>query len=382
MQAPRALGGMSNLLTAFAVQAPQQKKTLSGVTSAQRPTFIYLEEDAIDEELLCSICHTPFMKPVQTACCRACFCHDCISRTASCPLCRRSFAQAKELQEPSRLVNNLVNRLKVRCSHCSTECERGNFESHVEKQCPVLCPFGCGSQLTRASLVEHEEQCSEKQVPCQGADVGCVATMLQRHKKEHESSCAFVTLRPTLLAMQNRIKALEEQTSRQLSQLTDLFYNHHHSDKYLQLTNVTFHSVDKVRFGNQGTVFTNCAFKPGFRFGQPLKGVTFEKCILQGVDLTSCGTLESVTFRECNLHNAKFRGCTLTHVRFERGAALLCAPSKARFSSFQFALATADFIGATLDPSSRASAEQHGARLTHTSLTPPTFRTSSSLFSC
>ncbi|KAL6055875.1 ligand of numb-protein X [Balamuthia mandrillaris] len=371
-----------------------QQEYIAMIAGIPRPTFSYVEEEDIDEELICPICHSPFVNPVQTVCCRVCFCQDCLSRTSSCPLCRYHFGQNQKFQDTGRLVNNLVNRLLVRCSDCGAECERGDFEVHVDKHCPVYCPFECGSQLSRSTLLEHEPVCDGKIVFCMAEDVGCQATMPKRDKQEHESFCPFVALRSNLLAMQNRLHLLEERvaqlihnnqellfmttvntshTKKHLSCLTDIFFHHsHHSSSasssdggaaseggdVMVISNATFSHGYNIRL-DPGMVYKNCTFEPGFKFMHPpcLKGITFIQCKLHGADFSLCGSLDQVRFQGCHLEMATFHACRLTNVSFQGEELsfgdIACTPPH---------LEMVDWTGAVLDNSSRQSAERCGAQ--------------------
>jgi predicted Zn-ribbon and HTH transcriptional regulator len=56
----------------------------------QEPTYTYVDEDSINENLLCSyICFLPLMDPYAHNPCGHSFCHECIKKTNyRCPGCR------------------------------------------------------------------------------------------------------------------------------------------------------------------------------------------------------------------------------------------------------------------------------------------------------
>ena len=112
----------------------QQQKAMKAISDAKlaRNLFEYVNEDEIDEELLCPVCLDPFEDGVthNIDLCRNCFCRSCILPLKDCPLCRESVSE-NELTPIPRLVYNAVNKLKVTCKTCSIETVRGEFASHL-----------------------------------------------------------------------------------------------------------------------------------------------------------------------------------------------------------------------------------------------------------
>lgn len=88
----------------------------------QEKTFSYVDEDNIDEDLLCPVCYEPFEDGVihSLSQCRNCFCRACLTAVADCPLCRSPIA-ASDISPIPRIITNQINSLKVKCTICSTE---------------------------------------------------------------------------------------------------------------------------------------------------------------------------------------------------------------------------------------------------------------------
>eukprot|EP01124_Arcella_intermedia_P023313 TRINITY_DN3682_c3_g1_i1.p1 TRINITY_DN3682_c3_g1~~TRINITY_DN3682_c3_g1_i1.p1 ORF type:complete len:293 (+),score=2.34 TRINITY_DN3682_c3_g1_i1:81-959(+) len=170
------------------------------------PRFEYVNEQEIEEELKCSICLEPFFCPAVCKNCRNTFCRVCVEMLSNCPLCR---GEMHPLQEPPRLIFNLLAKLKVKCTTCSKHVQRGDFPSHIYYDCPIECRAGCPDRLTRATISQHKEVCPFEILPCSSSDVGCVFFGPRVQVNEHIQTCPFFALKPLLLAYQNRIVLLE-----------------------------------------------------------------------------------------------------------------------------------------------------------------------------
>ena len=111
----------------------QQKQAMKSITESKksRNEFEFIQEDEIDEELLCPVCLDPFEDGVthNTNLCRNCFCKACILPLEDCPLCRDPVKE-EELTPIPRLVHNAINKLKVSCNKCKKEMTRGSFNDH------------------------------------------------------------------------------------------------------------------------------------------------------------------------------------------------------------------------------------------------------------
>ncbi len=91
-----------------------------------------MNEDEIDVELKCAICHQPFREPVSSTRCHHTFCkaciNTCLSRERLCPICRTHSDHEHYQPVQSRALLNQLNRLRVRCDACQTRnIQRGDF---------------------------------------------------------------------------------------------------------------------------------------------------------------------------------------------------------------------------------------------------------------
>ena len=130
----------------------------------------------VDDNLICSVCHCAFIKPVITSGCEHIFCADCFESTdqqqsTTCPFCRSKIDPQKTRPAP-RALSNMVDDLKVKCPLWRDGCEvissRGTVQAHVEKYCKyaqVDCPENdCVRMMPRGDL---EKGCRHHPIDCQ-----------------------------------------------------------------------------------------------------------------------------------------------------------------------------------------------------------------------
>jgi Zinc finger, C3HC4 type (RING finger) len=142
----------------------------------------------VNENLICPICVSAFVEPIQTKCLHT-FCLDCLRQatehSTSCPSCRTELllhddedsdmSDDEEMEEYMRLahaqqgmmrlgvrdapilIKNMLDDLMVKCSYSEAGCDlilpRSQISTHVERYCSfpkVLCPTeGCPLRVRR-----------------------------------------------------------------------------------------------------------------------------------------------------------------------------------------------------------------------------------------
>ena len=132
--------------------------------------YTYINEDEIDIELKCTICHEPFQSPANCIKCGQTYCQECIDtwrqEHSSCPICRENGSIFVPLIV--RIVTNQLNRLLVQCSLCQqTNIQRYNFSDHLSHTCPkqiINCiNHKCKWKGYREDLEQHLIKCQRKQ---------------------------------------------------------------------------------------------------------------------------------------------------------------------------------------------------------------------------
>jgi len=221
-----------------------------------------------DENLMCAICHSPFVNPIRLRCDHL-FCRECLStalenqpkEAQSCPSCRAVMEDDLSLPMP-RVVLRMLEELKVKCPNQTIGCQdvvaRGFVEHHVEKYCEfekldcplegcslktrrrdvnrgclhttvnchdcseammekdierhqleqcrgiISCPH-CNSNSMRCDLPDHVENCPEALLPCSASAYGCTHLSKRTGLDQHLTSCPLAKLGPFLQAQKERL---------------------------------------------------------------------------------------------------------------------------------------------------------------------------------
>ena len=111
--------------------------------------------EAVDEELLCPICHAVLQDPLQIRSCEHAFCADCINewlaRSQSCPIDRSPIGELEdELISPPRILRNLLGRLEIECENAEHGCQL-----RVKLDCLEQHVLECEFSPKKAVACEH-----------------------------------------------------------------------------------------------------------------------------------------------------------------------------------------------------------------------------------
>lgn len=124
--------------------------------------------EAVDEELICTICGQVLESPVQIRQCEHCFCGSCINEwlkhQSVCPVDRSPVSPREDLIQPPRILRNLLSRLKISCAHkvygCLVMVRLDGLQTH-HNECefnpkrPVSCDKGCGLIVPLDEVCQH-----------------------------------------------------------------------------------------------------------------------------------------------------------------------------------------------------------------------------------
>ena len=117
---------------------------------------------AFDYNLVCPICHCPFVLPVRLKCDHV-FCNDCLlgawehqDDVKTCPTCRRR-TNDQSITSVPKIVERILEDLVVKCPMtevgCTETMTRGALKHHLERYCgyfQVDCPEeGCQQKIQR-----------------------------------------------------------------------------------------------------------------------------------------------------------------------------------------------------------------------------------------
>lgn len=96
----------------------------------------------------------------------------------------------------------------VPCPRCGLTVHAGDQDHHAQSACDaslVSCD-DCGAQVTRGDLMAHMQSCNQHAVPCECERFGCAATVKREAMPAHAAECAFVRIKPFLLAQEREVR--------------------------------------------------------------------------------------------------------------------------------------------------------------------------------
>ena len=148
-----------------------------------------------DHNLMCAICHCPFVFPVKLDCDHV-FCQRCINEammcqnrlSRNCPTCRRRL-DATSITPVPKILERILDELLVKCpldkEGCKEIMPRSRVQDHVFGYCPyaeVDCPSkDCFLTLQRKD--NDEEQCLHFDVVCED----CMQSMMKKDLESHRT---------------------------------------------------------------------------------------------------------------------------------------------------------------------------------------------------
>lgn len=139
--------------------------------SIRDAVYVKDEMELQDMGVLCPICLSVFVDPVDVSCCRQSFCKECFAsmRGGICAMCRNPSGKC---MPSSRFLEGFIGKLKVYCPHCNEAVLRSSILSHIshvhdgnavapssQLRCVGMphCDFRCSSDEER---VVHQAKCT------------------------------------------------------------------------------------------------------------------------------------------------------------------------------------------------------------------------------
>ena len=153
----------------------------------------YIEE--FDSNLMCPICHCPFVTPVKLDCDHV-FCQECITQALavkeaearSCPSCRKKLNGRTVMAVP-KLIDRILDELVVKCplneEGCTETMSRGSVLGHVERYCvyrPILCPCERCTLMSRRKDAS-KRWCQHTMLSCRDCREDIMERDLEHHRK-------------------------------------------------------------------------------------------------------------------------------------------------------------------------------------------------------
>lgn len=222
----------------------------------------------VDENLMCPICHSPFVSPISLPC-QHIFCRSCLLRAfdhqqdnKTCPSCRTPTDFLSIIDVP-KVIHRILEETRVKCplssKGCTENIPRGSVQTHLDRYCgyeETFCPsdecdklvprrlakgdclhklISCQDCFEEVSLLEmsihqekycvvastncphcsfsflkqayndHARMCSERLLPCSAAEFGCEFIGKQESKEAHIASCPLARLAPIIRMQHSRL---------------------------------------------------------------------------------------------------------------------------------------------------------------------------------
>ena len=198
------------------------------------PTYKFVEVEW-DEDLVCSICSLPLVSPTTHKPCKNSFCCECVKKLEfQCPSCEGEMGEDSFSPVNQRFVLNILGKVKVECSFCSSVCAISEFEFH-KKECEGVVDVCCGKRL------------------------GCEYSSQKKDLPSHEKECERAKMAPIFTNLTNRIESLEKKSKEQqttnkrlrdsLSDQTDEITSLRKRNKTLEETNTTIWKMGGIPNG-------------------------------------------------------------------------------------------------------------------------------------
>ena len=147
-----------------------------------------------DHNLMCAICHCPFVFPVKLDC-EHVFCQRCVNQAMrhqdrelrSCPSCRRKIDESSITPVP-KILEYILDDLLVKCplwsDGCLEQMPRCRVQDHILKYCDyfeVGCPCeNCFLTIQRKDL--DSVQCLHYMVKCEDCEQSIMKRDLESHR--------------------------------------------------------------------------------------------------------------------------------------------------------------------------------------------------------
>eukprot|EP00906_Rhabdomonas_costata_P026397 RCo037593 len=181
----------------------------ASVTPVKSPREFQYVSREVDADLICSICLSPWVEPVQTPC-EHVFCKACIAAalgmTQNCPQCRM-LVSLPQCTPAMRLLRAKVDALHVFCYHrCGWKGARSELAAHMTTHNCRFSAQGCtwnGPALDIHLRAEHS--CSFQEAGCQwlGLRSDLPGHILCVHSCRHRRfGCDVVDSEPAILQHQ------------------------------------------------------------------------------------------------------------------------------------------------------------------------------------
>ena len=146
----------------------------------------------VDLNLLCAICHCPFVEPIGLKC-EHVFCKDCLDgalehqneHRKTCPTCRQRINRESVIAAP-KIIDRIIDDLMIKCPMyevgCTEVMARGAINHHLTRYCghyEVKCPDKkCKQGIQRRHL---KDKCLHRMTKCPACDISIMVLEADDH---------------------------------------------------------------------------------------------------------------------------------------------------------------------------------------------------------
>jgi len=207
----------------------------------RRPTLMKdqildMEEDEIDDMLLCVVCKNILQEPRECSDCRVNFCRSCVDErkkkeVLACPGCN---FEGFETCKTHPYVLNELKKLKVACENKAKGCKEKVPWREVNQhrfEClyqTLECPnFGCNGQYLRKDYGAHEKCCEFRDLSCEQCGF---KIMKENNGEKSVHSCAQST-QAKFKQLETRVTNLKDKMKYHAAELGK---NMHKVSKYVR----------------------------------------------------------------------------------------------------------------------------------------------------
>ncbi|EGC40479.1 hypothetical protein DICPUDRAFT_73979 [Dictyostelium purpureum] len=184
------------------------------------------KETDIKEQLICKICQSIMMNPVQFCESGHVFCKECLTKwlqknvnlnsnsSMCCPTCRQVYyykplfieqnnftMNQKYLLSSNNEIKRKINKIKVHCPYYFKNDELKEIEENNDNGCREIIRFG--------DVANHIETCEYRFITCSSQNNGC-KDLRYKDKDNHYESCPYITLQCSLCNSDHLRKDEEE----------------------------------------------------------------------------------------------------------------------------------------------------------------------------
>eukprot|EP01091_Cochliopodium_minus_P002678 TRINITY_DN12529_c0_g1_i1.p1 TRINITY_DN12529_c0_g1~~TRINITY_DN12529_c0_g1_i1.p1 ORF type:complete len:444 (-),score=136.99 TRINITY_DN12529_c0_g1_i1:23-1354(-) len=149
----------------------------------------YEHVNEILPSLKCDFCLKLLKNAYQCVCSNK-VCHSHIEKeeiSDTCPvLSKHSFGTYDVM---NNTINNLKQKMVVKCLKCEKVCKLNEWETHLSDDCFYPCEFQCDENVKRGNEAVHLETCPNAEIRCCGFKMGCPFKNKRNIVHIHENEC-------------------------------------------------------------------------------------------------------------------------------------------------------------------------------------------------